>query len=144
MIWVAELSGTFEILGALWFRDFSVQYIFRLLDAIDVPVKIVLICGKLRAVYEELGALRCDAFSFDAIVNAREIRPYIPGKAVMGNDSTHAIGTMPEDKVRALTLNAREKGVDILAPACGLPLSPPLGNIRAMVAAAKCAGAPEA
>ena len=73
----------------------------------------------MRAVYEELGALRCDAFSFDAIVNAREIRPYIPGKAVMGNVSTHAIGTMPEDKVRALTLNAREMGVDILAPACG-------------------------
>ena len=35
-----------------------------------------------------------------------------------------------------LTLNARAMGVDILAPACGLPLSTPLGNIRAMVEAA--------
>ena len=143
-ICVAEPSGTGEILGAKRFREFTVPYINRLLDAIDVPVKIVHICGKLRAVYEELGALHCDAFSFDAIVNAREIRPYIPGKAVMGNVSTHAIGTMPEDKVRGLTRNAREMGVDILAPACGLPLSTPLGNIRAMVEAAKCVGAPQA
>lgn len=90
------------------------------------------------------GALHCDAFSFDAIVNAREIRPYIPGKAVMGNVSTHAIGTMPEEKVRGLTQNARAMGVDIIAPACGLPLSTPLGNIRAMVDAAKCGGAAEA
>lgn len=143
-ICVAEPSGTGEILGAKRFREFTVPYINRLLDAIEVPVKIVHICGKLRAVYEELGALHCDAFSFDAIVNAREIRPYLPGKAVMGNVSTHAIGTMPEEKVRCLTQNARATGVDIIAPACGLPLSTPLCNIRAMVEAAKCCGAPEA
>ena len=62
----------------------------------------------------------------------------------MGNDSTHSLGTMPEDKVRGLPLNAREVGVDSLATACGLPLSTPLGNIRAMVEAAKCGGTPQA
>ena len=141
-ICVAEPSGTGEILGAKRFREFTVPYINRLLDAIDVPMKIVHICGKLRAVYAELSALHCDAFSFDAIVNACEIRPYIPGKAVMGNVSTHAIGTMPEEKVRGLTRSAREMGVDILAPACGLPLSTPLCNIRAMVDEAKNAAGP--
>ena len=46
-ICVAEPSGTGEILGAKRFREFTVPYINRLLDAIDVPVKIVHICGKL-------------------------------------------------------------------------------------------------
>ncbi len=133
---VAEPSGTGEILGAKRFREFTAPYINRLLDAIEVPVKIVHICGKLRAVCEELGALHCDAFSFDAIVNASEIRTYLPGKAVMGNVSTHAIGTMPEERARGLTQNARAMGVDIIVPACGLPLSTPLCNIRAMVAEA--------
>lgn len=137
VICVAEPSGTGEILGAARFREFTVPYINRLLDAIDAPTKIVHICGKLRSVYGELAALHCDAFSFDAIVNAREIRPYLKGKAVMGNVNTHAIGTMPEDKVRGLTRSALEMGVDIVAPACGLPLDTPLGNIRAMVEEAK-------
>ena len=117
-ICVAEPSGAGEILGAKRFREFTAPYINRLLDAIEAPVKIVHICGKLRAVCEELGALHCDALSFDAIVNAREMRPYLPGKAVMGDVSPHAIGTMPEEKVRGLTL------------------STPLCNIRAMVAEA--------
>ena len=57
-ICVAEPSGTGEILGAKRFREFTVPYINRLLDAIDVPVKIVHICGKLRAVYS---SARCAA-----------------------------------------------------------------------------------
>lgn len=136
-ICVAEPSGTGEILGAKRFREFTVPYVNRLLDAIDVPTKIVHICGRLHSVYGELSALHCDAFSFDAMVSVREIRPYLAGKAVMGNVSTHAIGTMPEEKVRGLTRNAREMGVDIIAPACGLPLSTPLCSIRAMTGEAR-------
>ncbi len=136
VICIAEPSGTGEILGAKRFEEFVLPYLNRILDAIEVPVKIVHICGRLRSVYPLLQKLRCQVFSFDALVNPAEIGPYLTGKAVMGNVNTHAIGTMSPEKVRQLTRLARRQGVDILAPACGLPLTTPLENIRAMVQAA--------
>lgn len=137
VICLSEPSGTGEILGAKRFEEFALPYINRTLDAISVPTKIVHICGRLHSIYPLLSALHCDVFSFDALVDVVEIKPYLAGKAVMGNVSTHAIGTMSPEKVAQLTHLARRKGADILSPACGLPLSAPLENIRAMVAAAQ-------
>ena len=134
-ICLSEPSGTGEILGLRLFRDFTVRYVNKVLDAADVPVKLVHICGKLRSVYKALGELHCDAVSVDSMVNLSELRPYIPGKALMGNVSTHALATMDADKLRALTQAVVRSGADILAPACGIPISTPLDNIRAMVAA---------
>lgn len=133
---ISEPSGTGEILGPRFFEAYSVKYVNRVLDALEVPVKIVHICGDLRSVYRQLAGLHCHVFSFDSIVNISEIKPFLEGKAVMGNVNTHAIGTMSADKVGTLAENALSKGVDLLAPACGLPVSTPLANIQALVAAA--------
>ena len=134
---ISEPSGTGEILGARHFEAYSLPCLNRVLDAAAFPVKIVHICGRLHSIYPLLDQLHCDAFSFDAMVNPREIRPYLGHKAVMGNVNTHALGSMPPEKVAGLTRTAMKNGVDIVAPACGLPLTTPLANIRAMVEAVR-------
>lgn len=134
-ICIAEPSGTGEILGRRLFHDYSLPYLNRLLDALSAPVTIVHICGRLHSVYEELAALHCDVFSCDACVSLEEIKPYLAGRALMGNVNTHALGCMSADKVGQLTRAALQRGADIVAPACGLPLTTPLANIQRMVAA---------
>ncbi|ATW24333.1 uroporphyrinogen decarboxylase family protein [Candidatus Formimonas warabiya] len=136
-ICISEPSGTGEILGPKRFRDYSVKYVNEILDALEVPVKIVHICGDLKTVYRMIPELHCDVFSFDSIVPIEEIKEYIPEKAVMGNVNTFALGTMPPEKVASLVRFAMAKGADIVAPACGLPTNTPLINVRTMVAVTK-------
>lgn len=136
-ICLSEPSGTGEILGRRLFRDFTVRYVNQVLDAVEVPVKIVHICGRLHSVYPVLGELHCDALSVDSMVSLAEVRPHVPGKALMGNVSTHALATMSAEKLHALTQTAIQAGSDIIAPACGIPMSTPLVNIQAMVAASR-------
>ena len=59
----------------------------------------------------------------------------------MGNVSTHAIGTMPLNKVMDLTANSMRRGADIVAPGCGLPVTAPLANVVGMTQAVKGAAA---
>ena len=136
-ICIAEPSGTGEILGPDFFRAYAVRYINQILDAIKAPVSIVHICGRLKSVYAVLPELHCDVFSFDSIVSMSELKQILPNKAVMGNVSTHGIGTLPPARVAKLALNSQKKGADIVAPACGLPTITPLKNVQALVNAVK-------
>ena len=116
---ISDPSGTGEVVGPRFFRSFTVPYLNRVLDALNVPVKMVHICGRLKSVYSQLPDIHCDVFSFDAVVPVGEVRAVLP------------------DRVRTLARHARKSGVDIVAPACGLPTETPLAVIRAMVDAAK-------
>ena len=140
VICIAEPSGTGEILGAELFRNFTVKYLNNILESLsefkDI-IKIVHICGRLKSVYNELANLKCDVFSMDSAVDLKLLHEYMPNHRLMGNVSTHAIGTMPEAKVIDLTQTAIARGADIVAPACGLPVSTPLDNIRGMVKAVR-------
>jgi [methyl-Co(III) methanol-specific corrinoid protein]:coenzyme M methyltransferase len=134
---IAEPSGTGEILGSRTFRDYSLRYVNEVLDALEVPVKIVHICGVLKSVYKSISDFHCDVFSFDSIVPVGAIKAYIPEKAVMGNVNTHALKTMPAEKVASLVRMSMAKGVDIVAPACGLSTITPLINVLTMVEVTK-------
>jgi [methyl-Co(III) methanol-specific corrinoid protein]:coenzyme M methyltransferase len=48
---ISEPSGTGEILGTKHFQTYTLTYLNRVLDALDAPVKIVHICGRLHTVY---------------------------------------------------------------------------------------------
>ena len=137
LLCLSEPSGTGEILGLRWFREYSLQYINMALDDIEGVRKIVHICGNMAPVYEALPDLHCDVFSFESKIGVNAIKPYLEGKVIMGNVSTHAIGTAPPERVERLSNNAIKNGVDILAPACGIPSTTPMENVRAMVMAAK-------
>ena len=132
-ICIAEPSGTGEILGPKRFKAFTVKYVNEVLNALTVPVKIVHICGALKSVYEIIPEFHCDVFSFDSIVPVEVIKRYIPDQVIMGNISTHTLGTMPPEKVAGMVKAVMSKGVDIVAPACGLATTTPLINVQTMV-----------
>ncbi|MEG0894253.1 MAG: uroporphyrinogen decarboxylase family protein, partial [Oscillospiraceae bacterium] len=137
VICIAEPSGTGEILGPKLFMQYTVKYLNKIMDAVNVPVKIIHICGNLSSVYNCLSKLNCDVFSFDAVVPIKEVKKHLGNKVAMGNVSTFALGTMDEDKIKGLTKAALNFGADIISPACGLTIQTPLKNIQAMVDAVK-------
>jgi len=136
-ICISEPSGTGELLGPRYFREYTIPYLNRVMDALPAPVKIIHICGRMQNVYELLEQLHCDIFSFDAVVPIKEIRPYLKGKAAMGNISTLTLNETTEERVQAQARHALRSGVDVLAPACGLPTTTPLSIVQAMVSAAR-------
>lgn len=140
-ICLSEPSGTGELLGAVHFKNYALRYINKIMEALDVQVKIVHICGKVNSITDLLPELRCDVFSFDSAVNIAQMKKLIP-QAVMGNINTHTIGTMSAEKVASLTANAMKYAPNIVAPACGLPITTPFENIKAMVNAVKNARQP--
>ena len=136
-ICLSEPSGTGEVVGPRYFREFSVPYINRVMDALDTPVKMVHMCGRLQRVYEQLPDIRSDVFSFDAVVPIAEVRKVLPQRALMGNVSTLALQETSPEHVRSMVRYVRGQGINVVAPACGLPTVTPLPVIQAMVDAAK-------
>lgn len=136
-ICISEPSGTGEVVGPRFFRAFTAPYLNRVLDALDAPIPMVHICGRLQRVYDQLPDIHCKVFSFDAVVPVQDVRQYLPHRALMGNVSTLAMQDMAPERVRTLVHAARRQGVDVVAPACGLPTVTPLPVIQALVDAAR-------
>ena len=136
-ICLSEPSGTGEVVGPRYFREFTVPYINRVMDALETPVKMVHMCGRLRRVYDQLPDIHSDVFSFDAVVPIRDVRQVLPERALMGNVSTLAMQDTSPARVQSMVHYVREQGIDVVAPACGLPTVTPLPVIQAMVEAAK-------
>ena len=82
-----------------------------------------------------LPELHGDVFSFDSLAPVADIKVVLPEKVIMGNINTHALGTGSPEKITQLVRFCYRRGVDIIAPACGLPTITPLENIQAMVEA---------
>ena len=141
IIAISDPSGTGEILGPVYFEEYAIKYINMLIDGIreadkDIPI-IVHICGQMHAVYSGIKKLNADAFSFDAVVNIKEIREHMEGRILMGNVSSFALETSNEDKISTMTKNAINSGIDILSPACGLGTQSSMKNIQVMLKTAK-------
>ena len=132
-ICIAEPTGTGELLGPKYFEEFSVQFLNIVLDTIGAPTSIVHICGNMNPVIDSIKNIHCDAFSFDAMTPIEKVREAAPDKALMGNVSTFGIGKKDNvDIVERNTRAALKHGVDIVAPACGIPTVTPLTNLHAM------------
>lgn len=141
VIVISDPSGTGEILGPVYFEEYAVKYINMLIDGIrednkDIPI-IVHICGQMHSVYPQLKKLHADAFSFDAIVNIKEVREHMGERILMGNISSFTLETANEDKISTMTKNAISSGIDIVSPACGLGTQSPMKNIQAMLKTVK-------
>lgn len=136
LIAISDPSGTGEILGPKYFKEFAVTYINRLLDALQEEKMgtIVHICGQMSPVYEEVNEVRSSALSFDSIVPMKEAREHLKNRVLMGNVSTYALEFGDPRKVRTLTENCVKNGSDIISPACGLGMKSPLRNVQAILA----------
>lgn len=136
---ISDPSGTGEILGPKLFEEYALPALNTLCRELKPLCKgvIVHICGQLRTVYPQLQKLECSAISVDAIVNVRELRENLPGKAIMGNVSTFALAGGNENTIRKLCRGSLAGGVDILAPACGLGTTSSVEHIAILMQCAK-------
>jgi [methyl-Co(III) methanol-specific corrinoid protein]:coenzyme M methyltransferase len=137
VIAISDPSGTGEILGPASFSEYAVPALNKIAHGVksvfpDAGV-IVHICGKMHSVFGPLSNVTCDAVSFDAVVNIREAKENLPGKAVMGNVSTYALEFESPEKIASLAKFCLNQGVDILSPACGMGNASPIANVRAML-----------
>lgn len=133
IIAVSDPTATGEILGQKNFDKFALPMYIELLEAmkkLDVPV-IIHICGDARTIIDSLDTLDVEVLSFDSIVNMRFAKSKLH-TAIMGNVSTLLLQNGPVDRVIKITKNAMDSGVNIVSPACGLGMSTPIENLKAM------------
>lgn len=135
VIMIADPSGTGEIMGPRFFEEYTVFYLNKLLDGLKKEGcgTIIHICGQMAPVLEQTGQIRCDAYSFDAIVPVLQMKSALAGKVLMGNVSTYAIEGESPEKVISLSENAIRQGFRIISPACGLGMGSPLANVQAVL-----------
>ena len=136
---VSDPSGTGEILGPKLFEEYALPALNRICRELRPLCRgvIIHICGQLHAIYPQLRRLESDAISVDAVVNVRELRENVPGKAIMGNVSTFALANGRESAIRGLCRSCLAGGVDILAPACGLGTTSRVESIALMMQCAR-------
>lgn len=139
VISIADPTATGEILGPKMFREYALNYINQLTDAVHalgVPV-ITHICGKLQAVVADCAEFHSDALSVDAFVSLPKIKEAYPHITTMGNMSTFLLQKQDTEAVSRRTEQLLAQGINILAPACGLSTTTPLLNIRAFTETAR-------
>lgn len=133
IIAISDPTATGEILGKKNFDKFAMPMYKRFLKAMNnmnTPV-IIHICGDVKNIIESLNLLGVQAISFDSIVNMRYAKSKIKTN-LMGNVSTLLLQNGSKDKIVSIAKNAMNSGVDIVSPACGLSMSTPIKNLRAM------------
>lgn len=135
VIAISDPSGTGEIMGPRFFREFTVHYLNMLLDGLQQKKlgTIVHICGQMHSVYPEIAKVKSSALSFDSIVPMREAREHLPDRVLMGNVSTYALEFGKPERIRTMAASCRKNGADILAPACGLGMRSPIRNVQAIL-----------
>lgn len=135
VIAISDPSGTGEILGPKYFKEFAVTYLNKLLDGLQAEKMgtIVHICGQMHSVYKEINEVHSDVLSFDSVVPMKEARANLKDRVLMGNVSTYAIEFGDTDRVKMLTESCRRGGSDIISPACGLGMKSPITNVKAIL-----------
>ena len=85
VITIADPSGTGEILGPRFFKEFAVRYINQLLDGLaDLHVEtIVHICGHMKNVYKEVNEVHSNALSFDSAVPMMDARKNLADRVLI-------------------------------------------------------------
>lgn len=139
IIAISDPSGTGEILGPKYFKEFAVTYINKLLDSLqdEKMGTIVHICGQMSPVYKEVNEVHSSVLSFDSIVPMKEAREHLKDRVLMGNVSTYALEFGDSDRVKMLTRGCVKNGSDIISPACGLGMKSPLANVQSILACLK-------
>lgn len=139
---LGDPTATGEILGPAMFKEYAAPYLKRVVDGIHeagLPA-IVHICGNVSTVKNLLPSIGADALSVDALINLANLKEEFPTLKTMGNVSTYLLEFGPADKIQNVTRRLVREGIDIIAPACGLSTSSPLGHIRAMTSAVSSSG----
>jgi MtaA/CmuA family methyltransferase len=129
------VDGTSQTLMPEHFVKFSSSFTKRLIDTIDRPT-ILHICGNPSRLIKDMAATGADALSIDSSVAVDKAKAEIDGKCVLvGNlDVSKLYMGSPEEVVEMVDA-ARDAGIDIIAPGCGIMPDTPIENLHAYVKA---------
>jgi len=97
------------------------------------------ICGNVEPILSSMVETKADGLSIEHKVDMAKAREIVADKvALVGNISPvdHLLNGTPE-VVEKATIEAIEKGADVIAPGCGIAPRTPIANIKAMVEAVK-------
>jgi len=136
---IADPSASGEILGPTFFSDFALPYLNEITEKTSDSFQgsMLHICGRLNSIFAQIDQLSSSAFSIDSATSITAMRSAVPGKAIVGNVSTHLLQNADPEKVKKAAFICLSHGVTVLAPACGISMSTPVPNLQAMAAAAR-------
>lgn len=134
---ILDPTASGNLLSRKYFQKHLVPAYRRMREKIQGPISLH-ICGNTEDFLDLLPETGFEAFSFEGpMVSVKSARQKIGDRMLLvGNIPTYdtlLFGT-PE-RVREESLNALEDGIDILAPACGVPMQTPTENLKALVRA---------
>ena len=139
VICVADPTSSPELLSPDDFFEFAQPSLEDLSGEMDAN-SIIHICGNSLPIME--GMLTCgfNGASFEEAVDVAEARKVQEAEGsdtvLVGNISTsQTLFSKPTEEVKAEVTQALEKGIDILAPSCGIAPKSPLANLKAFVEA---------
>ena len=138
LIAMSDPSATGEILGRKNFEEFMIPLYRRISEAVHGRDKkiIIHICGKSRAILESLNESGADSLSFDSVVGIGQARDVLR-VPIMGNVSTQLLDQGEAASIRVHTEGVIKNGTAIVSPACGLAMSTPVRNLKAMTSTVK-------
>lgn len=138
VVCVADPSATGEIIGRNAFEEFVMPYVNRMIDrfrsGFNVP-SVVHICGNVKKLGNALGDIASEAISVDSMVDIAFLRQMIGEKVSMGNVSTHLLAQGSADAVLKAATACLNRGISVLAPACGISPKTPVENVRSLLKA---------
>ncbi len=138
LIAMSDPSATGEILGKKNFEEFMIPMYKKISKAVHRRgVKIILhICGKSKSILESLNESGADALSFDSVVGIKQAKEILKAP-IMGNVSTQLLDQGEGSAIKLHTQTVIKDGTSIVSPACGLAMSTPVKNLKAMTDAVK-------
>ncbi|MFP4654257.1 MAG: methylcobamide:CoM methyltransferase MtbA [Methanohalobium sp.] len=137
---IIDPTASYELLGPDFFRKFVLPYHKRIVDACkEMGVgTIVHICGdttKGLPIMDESGT---DAISVDQKVDIATAKENVSNAKIVGNlDPVQTLWNGNPDMIKQNSQEALDKGVDFLAPGCGIVSATSNENLQTMVECAK-------
>ena len=129
--------ATGDLISAKHYAELLLPYHQELTKQIDGPT-ILHVCGNCTDRLEYFSGAGFDAYHFEWQVDAKAAVELVAGRMVLignvNNPQTLLQGS-PED-VHKQVRYAIDSGVDIIGPECAIPLTTPIENLKAIVAAA--------
>lgn len=137
VLFISDPTASGELLSRKYFQRHLIPIYQRMREKIQMPI-ILHICGNTVGFLDLLPKTGFEGFSFEGpSVPVQEARKHLGDKMLLvGNIPTYDVllfGT--PDEVYETSLLALQDGVDVLAPACGIPIQTPIQNLKAMVRA---------
>lgn len=129
------VDGTSQTLMPKHFVKFSSSFTKRLIDTIDRPT-ILHVCGNPLRLIKDMAQTGADGLSIDWAVAVDKAKADVGGKCVLvGNLDVSKLYLGSQEQAAEMVRTARQAGIDIIAPGCGIMPDTPIENLRAYVKA---------